>query len=331
MLSTRTQGAPWARSRLARMQLGLIGLGKMGGNMARRLRREGDIDVIAYDRDADAVAALADEGVRGASSLEELVAGLDAPRYVWVMVPAGAPTTDTVNALGELLSEGDVIIDGGNSRWTDDEIRKQSLTAKGIGYMDVGTSGGVWGLQNGYCMMVGGEDADVAGLTPVLNALAPVVTDPEDKEKIGEYGWEHVGPTGSGHFVKMVHNGIEYGLMQAYAEGYALLAANNPDLDLERVARLWQQGSVVRSWLNELMGLAFAAEGSQVEALEPVVNDSGEGRWTIEASIDLGIPTPVMTLALQERFVSRGNADHTNRMLSALRNQFGGHEAKRKG
>jgi len=312
------------------MQLGLIGLGKMGGNMARRLRREGDIDVIAYDRDAAAVSALAEEGVRGADSLETLVAGLDAPRYVWVMVPAGAPTTDTVNALGELLSPGDVIIDGGNSRWTDDEIRKASLTEKGIGYMDVGTSGGVWGLQNGYCMMVGGDDADVAGLTPVLNALAPVVVDEDDKAKIGEYGWEHVGPTGSGHFVKMVHNGIEYGLMQAYAEGYALLGANNPGLDLERVARLWQQGSVVRSWLNELAGLAFAAEGSGVDALEPFVNDSGEGRWTIEASIDLGIPTPVMTLALQERFVSRGNADHTNRILSALRNQFGGHEAKRK-
>jgi 6-phosphogluconate dehydrogenase len=179
-------------------------------------------------------------------------------------------------------------------------------------------------------MMVGGDEADVAGLTPVLNALAPVVVDEDDKAKIGEYGWEHVGPTGSGHFVKMVHNGIEYGLMQAYAEGYALLGANNPGLDLERVARLWQQGSVVRSWLNELAGLAFAAEGSGVDALEPFVNDSGEGRWTIEASIDLGIPTPVMTLALQERFVSRGNADHTNRILSALRNQFGGHEAKRK-
>ncbi|MBO9531351.1 MAG: decarboxylating 6-phosphogluconate dehydrogenase [Solirubrobacteraceae bacterium] len=313
------------------MQLGLIGLGKMGGNMARRLRRVGDIDVIAYDRDAAAVAALAEEGVRGADSLEALVAGLDAPRYVWVMVPAGAPTTDTVNALAELLEPGDVIIDGGNSRWTDDTIRKEALAPKGIGYMDVGTSGGVWGLQNGYCMMVGGDDQDVAGLTPVLDALAPPVTDDDDKSVIGEFGWEHVGKTGSGHFVKMVHNGIEYGLMQAYAEGYAVLAANDPDLDLERVARLWQQGSVVRSWLNELAGLAFAAEGSQIEALEPYVNDSGEGRWTIEASIDLGIPTPVMTLALQERFVSRGNADFTNRMLSALRNQFGGHEAKRKG
>ncbi len=312
------------------MQLGLIGLGKMGGNMARRLRREGDIDVVAYDRDAAAVAALAEEGVRGAASLEELVQALDAPRYVWIMVPAGEPTTATVNALAELLAPGDVIIDGGNSRWTDDTIRKEALAPKGIGYMDVGTSGGVWGLQNGYCMMVGGDQEHVDGLTPVLNALAPRVTDPEDLAVIGEYGWEHVGPTGSGHFVKMVHNGIEYGLMQAYAEGYAVLAANDPSLDLERVARLWQQGSVVRSWLNELAGRAFAAEGSQVEALEPFVNDSGEGRWTIEASIDLGVPTPVMTLALQERFVSRGNANFTNRLLSALRNQFGGHEAKRK-
>lgn len=312
------------------MQLGLIGLGKMGGNMARRLRREGDIDVVAYDRDADAVTALAEEGVRGAGSLEELVAALEAPRYVWIMVPAGDPTTATVNALAELLAPGDVIIDGGNSRWTDDTTRKEALAPKGIGYMDVGTSGGVWGLQNGYCMMVGGDQEHVAGLTPVLNALAPVVTDPEDKAVIGEFGWEHVGPTGAGHFVKMVHNGIEYGLMQAYAEGYAVLAANDPTLDLERVARLWQQGSVVRSWLNELAGRAFATEGSHVEALEPHVNDSGEGRWTIEASIDLGVPTPVMTLALQERFVSRGNANFTNRLLSALRNQFGGHEAKRK-
>ncbi|MFT4034034.1 MAG: decarboxylating 6-phosphogluconate dehydrogenase [Patulibacter sp.] len=314
---------------MATMQLGLIGLGKMGGNMARRLRRVGDIDVIAYDRDAAAVAALAEEGVRGADSLQALVAGLDAPRYVWVMVPAGAPTTDTVSALAELLEPGDVIVDGGNSRWTDDTIRKEALAPKGIGYMDVGTSGGVWGLQNGYCMMVGGDEAHVTGLAPVLDALAPPVTDPEDREKIGEYGWEHVGPTGAGHFVKMVHNGIEYGVMQAYAEGYAVLAANDPQLDLERVARLWQQGSVVRSWLNELAGRAFAAEGSQVAALAPLVNDSGEGRWTIEASIDLGVPTPVMTLALQERFASRGNADFTNRLLSALRNQFGGHEAKR--
>jgi 6-phosphogluconate dehydrogenase len=312
------------------MQLGLIGLGKMGGNMARRLRREGDIDVIAYDRDAAAVSALADEGVRGAGSLEELVAGLDAPRYVWVMVPAGAPTTDTVNALAELLDEGDVIIDGGNSRWTDDEVRAEALKAKKIGYMDVGTSGGVWGLALGYCMMVGGEADDVKGLEPVLNALAPKVTDDEDLAVIGDFGWEHVGPVGSGHFVKMVHNGIEYGLMQAYAEGYAVLAANNPDLDLERVARLWQQGSVVRSWLNELAGRAFAAEGSDVAALEPFVNDSGEGRWTAEAAIDLGVPTPVMTLSLLERFSSRGNSDFANRLLSALRNQFGGHEAKRK-
>ncbi|MEN0015695.1 MAG: NADP-dependent phosphogluconate dehydrogenase, partial [Solirubrobacteraceae bacterium] len=223
------------------MQLGLIGLGKMGGNMARRLRREGDIDVIAYDRDAAAVSALAEEGVRGAGSLEELVAGLDAPRYVWIMVPAGAPTTDTVNALAELLSPGDVIIDGGNSRWTDDEIRKAALAEKKIGYMDVGTSGGVWGLQYGYCMMVGGDDADVEGLTPVLNALAPVVVDEEDKAKIGDYGWEHVGPTGSGHFVKMVHNGIEYGLMQAYAEGYELLAAKDIVTDVAGTMKAWQR------------------------------------------------------------------------------------------
>jgi 6-phosphogluconate dehydrogenase len=310
------------------MQLGLIGLGKMGNGMARRLRN-GDIDVIAYDRDPAAVAALGDAGVRPADSLEALVAGLDAPRYVWVMVPSGAATTDTVNALAELLEPGDTIVDGGNSKWTDDEHRSQELTPKGIGYMDVGTSGGVWGRANGYCMMVGGSDEAVAGLAPALDALAPVVTDPEDLAVIGGFGWEHVGPTGSGHFVKMVHNGIEYGLMQAYAEGYAVLHANNSELDLERVARLWQQASVVRSWLNELAGRAFAAEGSDVAGLEPFVSDSGEGRWTIEASIDLGVPTPVMTLALQERFVSRGNADHTNRLLSALRNQFGGHEAPR--
>ncbi len=313
------------------MQLGLIGLGKMGGGMARRLRREGDIDVVAYDRDASAVAALADEGVRPADSLEALVAALDAPRHVWVMVPAGEATDDTIFRLGELLEAGDIVIDGGNSRWTDDQPRADHLASRNIGYIDAGTSGGVWGLEKGYCLMVGGADAHVQSLAPVLDALAPAVVDEEDRAVIGERGWEHVGPAGSGHFVKMVHNGIEYGLMQAYAEGYALLAANNPELDLERVARLWQQGSVVRSWLNELAGRAFAAEGNDLAALEPVVNDSGEGRWTAEAAIALGVPTPVMTLALQERFVSRGGADHTNRMLSALRNQFGGHEAKRSG
>jgi len=313
------------------MQIGLVGLGKMGAGMARRIRRKGPHDVIAYDRDPAAAGKLADDGVIPAGSLQELVDKLEQPRHVWVMVPAGDPTTSTVMELAELLDPGDTIIDGGNSRWTDDEIRSKALAEKGIHYLDVGTSGGVWGLQVGYCMMVGGPDDAVAEMAPILDSLAPEVTDPDDLAKIGGYGWEHVGAAGAGHFVKMVHNGIEYGLMQAYAEGYAVIHAQFPELELERVARLWQQGSVVRSWLNELAGRAFAAEGNELEALAPYVDDSGEGRWTIEASIDLGIPTPVMTLALQERFVSRGNADATNKMLSALRNQFGGHTIKRAG
>ena len=247
------------------------------------------------------------------------------------MVPAGPPTTDTIKQLSELLDPGDVVVDGGNSRWTDDAPRAGRLAERDIGYVDAGVSGGVWGLEQGYCMMLGGSDADIASLTPVLDALAPEVTDEADRAVIGERGWAHVGPVGSGHFVKMVHNGIEYGLMQAYAEGYALLSANNPELDLERVARLWEQGSVVRSWLNELAARAFAAEGSDLAGLEPFVDDSGEGRWTAEAAIALGVPTPVMTLALQQRFSSRGSGDHANRMLSALRNQFGGHEVKRAG
>ncbi|WP_320670422.1 phosphogluconate dehydrogenase (NAD(+)-dependent, decarboxylating) [Patulibacter defluvii] len=310
------------------MQIAFVGLGKMGGNMVRRLRRAGH-DVVAYDRDTDLTRALgAETGARPVGSLEELVATLDAPRHVWVMVPHGDPTQSTVDALGALLEAGDAIVDGGNSRWTDDEPRAAALAPKGVHYLDVGTSGGVWGLDAGYCMMVGGPDEAVARLAPILDALAPETVE-ESRHVIGDRGWEHVGPSGSGHFVKMVHNGIEYGVMQAFAEGYALLRKNDPDLDLAKVAHLWEQGSVVRSWLNALAARAFEAEGTGLDGLEPWVDDSGEGRWTIEAAIDHDVPVPAITAALFARFGSRGEDDYASRVLAALRNQFGGHAVKR--
>jgi 6-phosphogluconate dehydrogenase len=312
------------------MQIAFVGLGKMGGNMVRRLRLA-DHDVVAYDRDVDVARALGEEtGARAVASLEELVAALDAPRHVWVMVPHGEPTASTVEALGELLESGDAIVDGGNSRWTDDGPRAAALAPKGIHYLDVGTSGGVWGLDVGYCMMVGGPQEAVARLSPVLDSLAPRTAE-ESRHVIGEFGWEHVGPSGSGHFVKMVHNGIEYGVMQAFAEGYTLLNKNDPDLDLAKVAHLWEQGSVVRSWLNSLAARAFEAEGTSLEALQPWVDDSGEGRWTIEAAIDHDVPVPAITASLFARFASRGEDDYASRVLAALRNQFGGHAVKRVG
>ncbi|MEV4419589.1 phosphogluconate dehydrogenase (NAD(+)-dependent, decarboxylating) [Patulibacter sp. NPDC049589] len=310
------------------MQIAFIGLGKMGGNMVRRLRRD-DHDVVAYDRDADLAAALAEEtGARAVGSLEDLVGALEAPRHVWVMVPHGDPTISTVQALGGLLSSGDVIIDGGNSRWSDDAARADELSGKGIHYLDVGTSGGVWGLDVGYCMMVGGPSQAVETLSPVLDSLAPE-TNEKSRHVIGDRGWEHVGGSGSGHYVKMVHNGIEYGMMQAFAEGFALLHKNNPELDLARVAHLWEQGSVVRSWLNELSARAFEQEGTGLDALQPWVDDSGEGRWTIEAALDESVPLPVITASLFARFASRTEDDYGSKVLAALRNQFGGHAVKR--
>jgi 6-phosphogluconate dehydrogenase len=271
---------------------------------------------VAFDFSAEAVAAAEGVGASGAGSREELVQKLSAPRAVWIMVPAGDPTQQTIEKLLSLLSEGDTIIDGGNSKWTESVSRHAQCAEHGVGFVDVGTSGGVWGLEVGYCMMVGGDERDVDRLAPVLDVLAP----PD--------GWARMGEAGAGHFVKMVHNGIEYGLMQAYAEGFELLHKSEYGLDVERIANLWGQGSVVRSWLLELAARAFAADGNDLAALEGYVADSGEGRWTLEAAIDHDVPVPVLAASLFARFTSRGNGDYAARMLAALRNQFGGHAVK---
>jgi 6-phosphogluconate dehydrogenase len=306
------------------MQIGFIGLGRMGGNMVHRIKRDSDHDVVAFDFNAEAVGNAEGVGATGAGSLEDLVSKLQSPRNVWIMVPAGDPTQQTVDKLAELLGEGDMIIDGGNSRWTDDKARAAQLEPKGIHYVDVGTSGGVWGLEVGYCMMVGGPDEAVDRLAPILDVLAPATT-----EEHGP-GWGHFGPTGAGHYVKMVHNGVEYGMMQAYAEGFALFDASEFELDNAKIAHLWMQGSVVRSWLCELAARAFEMEGNDLANLEPYVEDSGEGRWTIEDAIDKRIPTPVITTSLYERFSSRGQNAFAAKVNAALRNQFGGHAVKSK-
>jgi 6-phosphogluconate dehydrogenase len=306
------------------MQIGFIGLGRMGGNMVHRIKRDSDHDVVAFDFSEDAVQKAADTGAVGAESLEDLVSKLEAPRNVWIMVPAGDPTQQTVDKLAELLEAGDMIIDGGNSRWTDDQARAEQLSSAGIHYVDVGTSGGVWGLEVGYCMMVGGPDEAVNRLAPILDVLAPPTTDEHGP------GWGHFGPTGAGHYVKMVHNGVEYGMMQAYAEGFALFDACEYELDNAKIAHLWMQGSVVRSWLCELAARAFELEGNDLENLEPYVEDSGEGRWTVEDAIDRRIPTPVITTSLYERFSSRGQNAFAAKVNAALRNQFGGHAVKSK-
>jgi 6-phosphogluconate dehydrogenase len=306
------------------MQIGFVGLGRMGGNMVHRIKRDSEHDVVAFDFSAEAVQKAAGVGANGADSLEDLVSKLDAPRNVWIMVPAGDPTQQTVDKLAELLDEGDMIIDGGNSRWTDDQARAEALKPNGIHYVDVGTSGGVWGLEVGYCMMVGGPDEAVERLAPVLDVLAPPTT-----EEHGP-GWGHFGPTGAGHYVKMVHNGVEYGMMQAYAEGFSLFNASDFELDNAKIAHLWMQGSVVRSWLCELAARAFELDGNDLAELEPYVEDSGEGRWTIEDGIDKRIPTPVITASLYERFSSRGQNAYAAKVNAALRNQFGGHAVKSK-
>jgi 6-phosphogluconate dehydrogenase len=299
------------------MQIGFVGLGKMGGNMVHRIKRDSDHEVVAFDFSRGAVHAAQEHGAKGASSLEDLVSKLEAPRTVWIMVPAGKPTESTIAELAELLDKGDLIVDGGNSNWHDDQRRNGELTSKGLLYVDVGTSGGVWGLEVGYCMMVGGSEEGVKRVAPVLDVLAP----PD--------GWQHFGPSGAGHFVKMVHNGVEYGMMQAYAEGFELMHKSEFPIELAEVAHLWQQGSVVRSWLCELAANAFKAEGNDLKDLRGVVGDSGEGRWTIADAMDLDVPTPVITASLYARFYSRGNGDYTARVLAALRNQFGGHSVER--
>jgi 6-phosphogluconate dehydrogenase len=299
------------------MQLGFVGLGKMGGNMVHRMLRDSDHEIVAFDYNAAALAAAEGHGAAGATSLQELKEKLDPPRTVWLMVPSGAPTQDTVDALAELLEPGDAIVDGGNTKWHDDVRRAEALRGRGVQYVDVGTSGGVWGLDEGYCMMVGGPVESVRRLAPILDVLAP----PD--------GWRHFGEAGAGHFVKMVHNGVEYGIMQAYAEGFELMHRSAFDIDLKEVAAVWNHGSVIRSWLLELLERALEQEGNDLEALRGHVKDSGEGRWTILDAIDHDVPIPVITAALYARFYSRGEGDYTHRMLAALRNQFGGHAVER--
>jgi len=295
------------------VRLGMVGLGRMGANMTRRLIEHGQ-EVVVLDRDSDLVRAAATEGAIPATDLEHLVGQLDAPRVVWLMVPSGPPTQDTVEILTTLLENGDTIVDGGNSNYRGAQASSAHMRERGIAMVDAGVSGGVWGLKNGYCMMVGGDADAVAGLEPALTALAP----PE--------GWAHVGPSGAGHYAKMIHNGIEYGMLQAYAEGFALLdAAPEFGLDLHQLAALWNRGSVVRSWLLELAELALANPES-FEHIRGYVEDSGEGRWTVEEAVARGVSAPVITASLFARFSSRDDERFAARIVAALRNQFGGHE-----
>ncbi|HHS97597.1 MAG TPA: decarboxylating 6-phosphogluconate dehydrogenase [Chloroflexi bacterium] len=303
------------------MDVGMVGLGKMGANMARRLARAGH-RVVAYNRTPSKATALAEEepNVEAATTLEDLALLLAPPRVVWMMVPAGEPVDRMIGALVEVLSPGDVIVDGGNSNYKDTLRRAEMLARKGLHLIDVGTSGGVWGLAEGYSLMVGGAKEVVDRLRPLFEALAPA----PDK------GWGHVGPSGAGHFVKMVHNGIEYGLMEAYAEGFEILREKKEfGLDLHRVAEIWRYGSVIRSWLLDLIAAALA-EDPDLGTIRGWVADSGEGRWTVVEAIDQDVPAPVITLALQMRFASRQTERFADRLLAAMRQQFGGHAVVRK-
>ncbi|GAB4285118.1 MAG: decarboxylating 6-phosphogluconate dehydrogenase [Deferrisomatales bacterium] len=299
------------------MDIGMVGLGKMGRNMAARLVRGGH-RVVAYDLDPAVVAEASAAGAEGARDLEDLAGRLPAPRAVWVMVPAGDPTEKTLEALAGVLEAGDVVVDGGNSYYKDSLRRAQALRARGLFLVDAGTSGGVWGLAEGYSLMVGGEPEAVERVRPALETLAPAP----------DRGWGRVGPSGAGHFVKMVHNGIEYGMMQAYAEGFELMARKEElGLDLGQVAEIWRHGSVVRSWLLDLAAAALA-EDPRLEGVAAYVPDSGEGRWTVTEGVDLGVPLPVITLALQSRFRSRQDSPFAARLLAALRHRFGGHAVR---
>jgi 6-phosphogluconate dehydrogenase len=300
------------------MQLGLIGLGKMGGNMAERLRVGGH-QVVGFDFNADAVKRLSASGNIGASTLEELVKKLEGRRAIWIMVPQGAPVDETIAKLEPLLNPGDILIDGGNSYYKDSMRRYKEVTAKGFEFMDVGTSGGVWGLKEGYSMMIGGKSEPVEYLRPIFETLAPA----PDK------GWGHVGPGGAGHFVKMVHNGIEYGMMQAYAEGFTVMEKKEElQLDLPQIAQIWRYGSVVRSWLLDLTADALAGNPT-LDGLQAYVVDSGEGRWTVFEAIDLNVSAPVITESVIRRIRSREENNFTDRMLAIMRNEFGGHEVKK--
>jgi 6-phosphogluconate dehydrogenase len=299
------------------MELGMVGLGRMGANMVERLVRGGH-RLVGYDRDAAAVARVVSAGAEGADSLASLAGKLARPRAIWIMVPSGAPVDETIATLLPHISKDDVLIDGGNSNYKDTQRRAAALKAQGFAFADVGTSGGIWGLKEGYAMMVGGEKATVERLRPLLETLAPA------KDK----GWGHVGPAGAGHFVKMVHNGIEYGMMQAYAEGFAILKKKNEfTLDMHQVSEIWRTGSVVRSWLLDLLSIALK-ENPEMAGIAPYVSDSGEGRWTVAEAIDLDVPAPVITLSLLQRLTSRDSDSYSDKLLAAMRNQFGGHAIK---
>jgi 6-phosphogluconate dehydrogenase len=336
------------------MELGIVGLGRMGANMARRLMRDGH-KIVAYDVNPDAVSTLAAEGAEGAASLADLASKLSAPRSVWVMVPAGEITEKTIRDVAEVLERGDAIVDGGNSYYRDDILRSSALAVEGIDLLDCGTSGGVFGLDRGYCLMIGGPDEAVARLDPIFSSLAPGVDSAErtpgrsGDPSPAENGYLHCGPSGAGHFVKMVHNGIEYGVMAAYAEGLNILknadagkvqreadAETAPldhpeyyryDLDLPEVTEVWRRGSVIGSWLLDLTAAAMQ-ESPDLDGFAGRVSDSGEGRWTSIAAIDEGVPAPVLTAALYERFASQGNDEFADKVLSAMRKQFGGHDEK---
>jgi 6-phosphogluconate dehydrogenase len=297
------------------MELGMVGLGRMGFNMTERLLRGGH-QLVVYDRNAATVGSAQQKGATGAGSLEELVSKLSPPRAVWIMVPAGAPVDQTIDALLKVMSRDDVIIDGGNSYYKDGIARAKRVSEAGLHFQDCGTSGGIWGLQNGYCLMIGGEKEIFQRIEPIYRTLAP------------EDGYAYMGPAGAGHFVKMVHNGIEYGMLQAFGEGFEILERSEYGLDLHEIAKIWNHGSVVRSWLCELAELAFARE-PRLESLRGYVEDSGEGRWTVADAIEKNIPAPVITLSLIARLASRQEDSFSAKVIAALRNEFGGHAVQR--
>ncbi len=298
------------------MQLGFVGLGRMGLNMVTRLLNSGDHELVVYNRDTSAIDEAVKLGATGSESITDLVSKLKGPKAVWLMIPAGAPVDESIEELIPILSKGDIIIDGGNSNYKETVARSKALKEHGIDYLDVGTSGGIWGLANGYCMMVGGERGAFDTLSPVLKTLAPV------------NGYSYMGASGAGHYVKMVHNGIEYGMLQAYAEGFALMEASEYGLDLKNIATLWNQGSVVRSWLLELTE-EMLSKNPKLDGIKDFVADSGEGRWTILDSMDKDIPCPVITLSLLQRFESRLDSSFAAKLIAGLRDEFGGHEVKK--